>query len=209
MKMRKRFQALQKELNSTPAIQLHRCELTFYAPKRVRDQAHTMAAPEQVLSFYEESDGFELDWDMRTAPEADVKGRVRILSLSALLQEWDGVVYFSTTASDDPIRRFHPFDFFVDEACVGLYLQEGFDNSLYYYAFGSDPFRLDVDITGYIDLLISARGFLYWQYALMALKTGTANATSDNFKLFMPQLFPAFNVEKFASAYQRLRLSRR
>ncbi|MBD2534949.1 hypothetical protein H6G97_38160 [Nostoc flagelliforme FACHB-838] len=208
METRKKFQALKKELRDLNNIQVNTCELTFYAPKKVREKAQEMGIPQQILSFYENSNGFELNWEMLSSPDPDVLGRVKILSLSEVIQDWKDVVYFEDTELDDPIRTFRPFDFFVDEACVGIFLEEEFDNSLYLYKFGSEPFRLDLDISGYIKLLIAARGFLYWQNVIEALKTESHNTEVERFRTFMPQIFPNFSFDEFSNNYENLRLSK-
>lgn len=207
METREKFNALKQELSNLNNIQINTCKLTFYAPKKVRNNAQEMRVPTQLLSFYEHSNGIELDWEMLNSPDPDVLGRVKILSLDEVIQDWNGVVYFDDTELDDPIRTFSPFDFFVDEACVGIYLEEDFDDSLYLYKFDSEPFRLDLDISGYIELLIAARGFLYWQNAIEALKTEDDNAEAERFRLFMPQIFPNFSFEDFSNTYESLRLS--
>ncbi|MBW4501600.1 MAG: hypothetical protein KME57_19065 [Scytonema hyalinum WJT4-NPBG1] len=167
-----------------------------------------MPVPQQFLSFYEESNGFELDWEMLSSSDPDVLGRVKILSLAEVIQDWKDVVYFEDIELDDSIRNFRPFDFFVDEACVGIYLEEDFDNSLYLYNFNSEPFRLDLDISGYIELLVAARGFLYWQNVIKALKTNTENSEEKRFRTFMPQLFSNFSFDDFSNTYESLRLSK-
>ncbi|MBN3939314.1 MAG: hypothetical protein V7L21_03230 [Nostoc sp.] len=208
METRKKFQALKKELGDLNNIQVNTCELTFSAPKKVRDKAQDMGIPQEILSFYENSNGFELDWEMLSSPDPDVLGRVKILSLGEVIQDWKDVVYFEDTELDDPILNFRPFDFFVDEACVGIYLEEDFDNSLYLYQFDSDPFRLDLDIFGYIELLIAARGFLYWQNVIKSLKTESDNSEAERFRVFMPQIFSNFSFEEFSNTYESLRLSK-
>jgi hypothetical protein len=208
MKTREKFQNLKKELNNLNNIQVNTCKLTFYAPKKVRNKAQEMQVPRQIISFYENSNGFQLDWEMLRSPDPDVLGRVKILSLTEVIQDWKDVVYFEDTELDDPIRTFCPFDFFVDEACVGIYLEEDFDDSLYLYKFDSEPFRLDLDISGYIELLIAARGFLYWQNVIKALKTDGDNTEAERFRIFLPQLFPNFSIEEFSNTYESLRLSK-
>jgi hypothetical protein len=208
METRKKFQTLKKELDDLNNIQVNTCRLTFYAPKKIRNRAREMPVPQQFLSFYEESNGFELDWEMLSSSDPDVLGRVKILSLAEVIQDWKDVVYFEDIELDDSIRNFRPFDFFVDEACVGIYLEEDFDNSLYLYNFNSEPFRLDLDISGYIELLVAARGFLYWQNVIKALKTNTENSEEKRFRTFMPQLFSNFSFDDFSNTYESLRLSK-
>lgn len=208
METRKKFQILKQELNDLNKIQINTERLTFSAPKNLRNRAQEMGVPQHILSFYENSNGFELDWEMLSSPDPDILGRVKILSLAEVMRDWKGVVYFEDTELDDPIRNFRPFDFFVDEACVGIYLEEDFDNSVYLYRFDSDPFRLDLDISGYIELLIAARGFLYWQNVIKSLKTNSDNSEAKRFKAFMPHLFPNFSFEEFSNTYEALRLSK-
>jgi hypothetical protein len=209
VRTREKFRALLVELDRCADVRVTTRRLTFYNRKRVRDEARQAGTPEQVLDFYQSSDGFELSWEMVDAPDPDALGRVRILSLSDVVRDWRGVVHFDDSDPDDPIRHFQIFDFFVDEGCVGLYFDEEGDDSLHLHDFGPEPFRLDLDIPGYIEMLVAARGFLYWQDVIKALRTGVDDEVTARFRTFIPQLFPAFSFAEFADTYQRVRLSAR
>jgi hypothetical protein len=209
MRERQRFRALCDELENNPAIQVKRCEITFHASKGQREKALAAGAPPPLVAFYEGSNGFDLNWTGVDAPTRELSGRARLLPLSEALQNWRGVVYFDDTPKDDSLHSFRPFDFFTDEAHVGLYWRKDQDNSVYLHDFGTKPLRLDLDVAGYVELLLLARGFLYWQHAVLTLKTGVRNASADEFRKQMPKLFSGFAFEDFASAYERLRLSKR
>lgn len=150
---------------------------------------------------------FKIYWSATTSPDPDVKGMAKILPLEQIIQDWEGVVYFEDTDADDPIRHFHPVDFFVDEACVGVYVGADAGPSLYFFDFSESPYRLDLDMEGYLRMLLLSRGFFYWQDAIRAFRSGEDNPQSERFKKYMPQLFPDFTYENFQRTYQRLRLT--
>jgi hypothetical protein len=61
---------------------------------------------------------------------------------------------------------------------------------------------------GYIQLLYMARGFGYWQQTLLWLQgnpEGNPN-TVEEFKTYMPKVFPDFKWEEFVALYEKVKL---
>ncbi len=210
-RIRQRFLRLRDELTTVPGIRLDACELTFYAPSQQRRAAAQAGMPVSLYAFSHGCDGFELSWDLPDEEDPSVSGRVRLLPLRAVMQDWHGVVYFDDEPADSSWRTFRPVDFFVDEACVGMFTGADVDESLYLWDFShlDEPFRLDLDIFGYVELLCAARGFLYWQRGLRTIKGDGDSPEAQRFRTRMPQLFPQFSYAEFSELYQRLRLSHR
>ncbi|MBD1848308.1 hypothetical protein H6F89_34170 [Cyanobacteria bacterium FACHB-63] len=163
--------------------------------------------PSSIFDFHQELNGLNIEWSIE-GEEPDIKGVVKILSLQKILQDWRGVVYFDFTAEQERIRYFHPIDFFIDEACVGAFLNESSqqDVSLYLYNFEGEPTNLDLDITGYIQMLVASKGFLYWQYAVIEILEGQENPVSERFKEWMPKLFPSFSWQEYVQKYNRFKI---
>jgi hypothetical protein len=164
-------------------------------------------SPSSIFDFHQELNGLSIEWAIREkAP--DIEGVIKILSLKEILRDWKGVVYFDFTPENERIRKFHPVDFFVDEACVGAFLNEidKPDCSLYLCGFGDEPINLNLDISGYIQMLVESRGFLYWQYTVIEILEGQENPVSQRFKEWMPKLFPGFSWQEYVQKFNQLKI---
>lgn len=160
----------------------------------------------KILQFYGNRDGLIIDWHAKGDDTGEVAGKVKLLPFNQAIVNWKGVVYFDDTPENDPIRRFFIIDFFVDEACAGFYATAEQKPDIYYYPFEGEPFNLELNIDGYADMLIEAKGFRYWQLAIKELIVGSENHNSKIFKQHMPLLFPDFNFKDFKQRFNSLRL---
>lgn len=70
-----------------------------------------------------------------------------------------------------------------------------------------DPEHLDLDIFGYTELLLMARGTTGWQWAVKALVQGKDGSTAEHFRRVAPTVFPEFSWDAFESAFHRVRLT--
>jgi hypothetical protein len=160
----------------------------------------------KFLQFYSECNGITIDWQAKKDDSGEVAGKVKLLPFNQAIVNWKGVVYFDDTPEDDLIRRFFIIDFFIDEACSGFYATTEQSPDIYYYPFEGEPFNLELDINGYVEMLIEAKGFRYWQLALKELITKSENHNSKIFKTHMPVLFPDFKFKDFEQKFNSLRL---
>ena len=137
--------------------------------KKERERAQSLS-PGGLFDFHHELNGLTIKW---AAAEnvPDIAGAVKLLPFKEILRDWKGVVYFDFTPDIERMKTFHPLDFFVDEACVGAFLDETkeSDPSLHLYTFEDKPIRLNLNIDGYVRMLVLSKGFLYWQYALLEI----------------------------------------
>ena len=202
------FKGMHDELESNPQINLTKWEIKSRSQTVILEEAKARGVPEKILALYEIMNGFAFNWTNKTYKDNKAKGCAEIITLEGVIQDWQGVIYFDNTDKDDPIRNFHPLDFFINEACVGIYLAKKRDPSLYLYFFEDQPYGLDIDIEGYLELLRESRGFFCWQNVLRGIRTGRENVEQREFKEFMPQVFPDFSYEEFANKYESLRLSK-
>ena len=102
-------------------------------------------------------------------------------------------------------------DSFLSEACVGFYFaKKGAKpiDELYYLYFEDEPKGLNVDMEGYVQLLYMARGFAYWQEAVLSLQGNPSGSHSSlkEFKKMMPKVFPDFKWEEFVALYEKVKL---
>ena len=175
--------------------------------KKEREYVKTVN-PSDIFDFHSEMNGLNVEWKGKKVKNADIKGSIKILSAQQVLQDWKGIVYFDFTPDDDRIKNFHPIDFFIDEACVGVFLNESEkkDSSLYLFSFEGEPVNLNMNINAYLEMAIASKGFLYWQYAVIEILEGKENPVSNRFKEWMPKLFVNFSWEQYMLLYKKIRI---
>jgi hypothetical protein len=203
----KSIKELGSALRGSPGIELQNMTLGSRLNKRQQESMKDVT-PQAVFYLHQEYNGLNISWTAREDAPADVMGSLKILEAKEVLKDWQGVVYFDFTPADSRIRRFHPIDFFVDEAAVGAFLNEPDreDTSLYLYSFEGEPANLRLDMPGYVQMMVASRCFLYWQYAILEILEGQENPVSQRFKEWMPRLFPEFDWQQYVAQYERVRL---
>ena len=198
---------LEDELESNPKIVVTDFQTPLALNKKEKEVSKKVT-PSVIFSFHQNLNGLSIGWKPKKKQNPDVKGSVKVLSLNEILQDWKDVVYFNFTPEQERIRNFHPIDFFVDEACVGAFLNESSkqDVSLYLYSFEGEPTNLNLDINGYIQMMVASKGFLYWQYTVVEILESQENPVSQRFKEWMPKLFPGFSWQAYVQKYNQLKL---
>ncbi len=162
---------------------------------------------ESVHAFYAQVGSVRLEWRSPNH-DADVAGKANILPLNRVLKDWKDDIYFEDDSVQDPRRFFHPIDFFAPEAAAGILITERPDPQVYLFTYHDDPIPLGVDLTGYVALLIEARGFLYWQKHIVSMLKGVDSEESRRFQEKMPEVFPGFQTEMIAKRHRKLRLKK-
>lgn len=155
-----------------------------------------------MIDFYSEANGISIQWEKLGEKEIPggglIAGMIDLLPVQQVFRDWKDNIYFE---DDDPCKPLHPIDYFIGNACAGLYL-DGSDNpEVYYYYRGERMRRLGVDFEGYLQLLLKSRGFWYWQVAIAGPEEVDPSVPipreERNFREIMPQLFPDFNQSDF------------
>ena len=172
------------ELKTNPLLKVTNVKTPVPLNKRGKKKIKDLI-PKDVFYLHQEMNGLNIKWAAKKVKDLDVKGSIKILSADRILQAWKDVVFFDFTLEDERIRNFHPIDFFIDECCVGAFLNESNeeDHSLYLYSFEGDPIKLYLDMAGYINMMIASRGLLYWQYAIVEIIDNKENPVSNRFKV--------------------------
>jgi hypothetical protein len=202
----KLIKSLNDELRSTSSIKIVELQTPLPLNKKEKGVLEN-TIPTSIFDFHQELNGLTIKWQIKENIP-DVKGCVKILALKEILRDWKGVVYFDFTDDEDRIKYFHPIDFFIDEACVGAFLNEvdQQDSSLYLYDFGDAPVDLNLNMNGYIQMLAASKGFLYWQYAIIEILEDQENPVSQRFKEWMPKLFPGFSWQEYVQKYNQIKI---
>jgi hypothetical protein len=206
--LRNSVRKLEEELQAHPAITLQKMTVGLPLNKRQKEDVKSVK-PQSAFALHQELNELEIAWEPKDAGDPDVQGDAHILPVKEVLKDWPGVVYFDFTPADARIRFFHPVDFFVDEACVGAFLNEADreDPAMYLYRFEGDATPLDLNMEGYVKMLLASKGFLYWQYAILEIINQKENPMSRRFKEWMPRLFSGFDWKQYVEQYGKLRLS--
>lgn len=197
-----------KELRSSPSITIQ--EITIYFPLNKKEREIIKdVTPQDIFHLHHELNGLTVQWEGNEVGNPDVKGSIKILPVKEIIRDWSGVVFFDFTPPNARIRYFHPIDFFIDEACVGAFLNEvgHEDSSLYLYSFEGDPVNLHLDMKGYVQMMKASKGFLYWQYAIIEIMERKENSVSRLFKAWMLTLFLEFDWDQYVDLYESLKLS--
>ncbi|UZO81755.1 hypothetical protein NBT05_04625 [Aquimarina sp. ERC-38] len=158
---------------------------------------------EEYFKLY---NGLIINWN---AKEIDGLGKIKILKVDKIFSDGKNLVYFDDTPEDSPLRDFHIVDFFVDEACVGMYKDHPELPGMHFFEFESQTYPLHVDFEGYMKLLAETRGFFYWQKVILDHLAKTPGPITQNFKKIMPELFPDFDYDQFIELYESLRIDKK
>lgn len=163
-----------------------------------------------LIDFYNQMDGFRFAWNV-TNDNPDDGGSIKILPAADSFIDGKDLVYFDHTPADSPLRDFYIVDFFVDEACVGVYRGRPELPGMHYFEFENASYPLHVDFAGYLRLAGAAKGFRYWQKAILDHLNPSRtveSAETTAFKTMMPQLFADFDYDAFVGLYESLRIDR-
>ncbi len=155
--------------------------------------------------YYELYNGLIVNWKLK---EGEESGCIKILKLDKIFIDGKDMVYFDHTPEDSVLRDFYIVDFFVDEACVGIYANHPELPGIHYFDFENQTYPLHVDFEGYMKLLGETKGFLYWQKVILDHLSGSESYETKNFKEIMPSLFPDFDYDKFIELYESVRIDK-
>lgn len=166
---------------------------------------------ESIKAFYRQVNGVIIEWqlDPETSHaveylheyEDPIYGSVNIMTLREMLPSW---VHLQDSVWDEMmdaagrkrLSRFRPFDQNVEEAFVGLLIEDdGVSDTLYYLRQEEqDLIEMKSTIEQYLEALRQSRGFYWWQDAF-ALRP--AHFGAREMFAYVPQLFPGEQFSAF------------
>ncbi len=162
----------------------------------------------EFLNSYDLFFGFKLLWTAK--PETGIKatGSIRIMELPKVFGDWEGHAYFSHSEEDSLLRDFKIVDFYQNEYAAGILFGKRRDFTFYNIEIGGeDPVSLDLDINGYIEMMMQSKGYTYWQTVIeYYLHGGYQTDITEQFKHDMPILFPDWTWEGFVQKFEEIRL---
>lgn len=205
------FRQMVADLENNSAIDVVTCRFNAPATKEELDAAQSkFNLTPAMVDFYRYANGIEIQWERQGEKELPdgglAAGYINLLPVQEVFRDWKDIIYFD---KNDNFQPLHPLDFFIEEACVALYL-DGSDNpEVYYHYCGEEMSPLGVDFEGYLHLLLKSRGFWYWQKAIATAEYEnpyvSVSVEESNFTTIMPQLFPDFNLSDFQRFNQQKR----
>lgn len=158
---------------------------------------------ENTLSFFKESNGYEMSWQKDS--KNDIGGKINILKLEYILNGLKS--NHSDLLEGDSLYNFHPIDQFTDEAHCGFFIDGTVKNRMFFHRDGeSETIDLMIDFNTYMALAIEARGFFYWQKYIIEKIYGIKSPESERFKKQMPEIFDDFNLDNFDTIYENVKL---
>ncbi|MGX5820949.1 hypothetical protein ACWKWU_22315 [Chitinophaga lutea] len=176
----------------------------FELEQSSKDEALLQQLPASIRRFYEETNGFRLEWADANHPENGASvGKVDILAPDKVLGDWSDVLWFEDTPKKAPIREFRVLDYISDELFTGFFLGK---DQLYLYSISDDPQPMHLDMEGYIQLMLQCYGFRFWQRSVISEIEGREMPETATMKKLLPKVFPAFKYEEFQKLYQSVKL---
>eukprot|EP00995_Heteronema_vittatum_P013241 NODE_932_length_1133_cov_212.978782_g645_i0.p1 GENE.NODE_932_length_1133_cov_212.978782_g645_i0~~NODE_932_length_1133_cov_212.978782_g645_i0.p1 ORF type:complete len:281 (+),score=48.44 NODE_932_length_1133_cov_212.978782_g645_i0:227-1069(+) len=113
--------------------------------------------PKGVGHFYDQLGKFELEWMASSVPGlGDVRGAVRIHSITEVFSDWKGVTWFEFDGGDT-YAGVQPVDFFAAEQCVAFR-----GDKLYLHCIGESLWPLPLDFEQYVEIVLKTRGLPCW-----------------------------------------------
>ncbi|WMX13415.1 MULTISPECIES: hypothetical protein [unclassified Aureispira] len=157
-------------------------------------------------TLYSSLTELRLHWKHRDKRE--IQGTFHFYPVNRLMINWDEDFGGHDWAPN--MKGFRPLDMFYESnGCVGFFVDRPDKTGLYLHAFESNVEPLNVDLEGYLKLLIVSKGFSWWQIVLVSHIKGTHEAGLTQFRESMPELFSNFDFDKFIELYESVRIDKK
>ncbi|WP_372364437.1 hypothetical protein [Candidatus Uabimicrobium sp. HlEnr_7] len=192
---RERFQSMVDELIEHPQIEVIRYKIdkaSKAAPYRIKfanEYLQKLLLPpltKDLVAFYSECSRIRLEWRLKSAPpNRNNHGNIDIEPINRVFDSWRNCM-------PNEFKALHPFDFFIEEACVALNLNGDENPMLHFHRLGHGGGSMGIDISGYLELLLKSRGFWYWQTSIVG-----GGREEQEFRDTMPKLFPDYRDSDF------------
>ncbi len=180
------------------------------APPKYDDTNQKLISQYNLEPSYSFTNGFSIKWRLKTEKnQHSFQGSINILPIEEVFGDWEEIVYFDFTEEHDRAKSFKIIDFFMPEACIGIFTDDENDNSLYYHDFEGEFYPLHLDMEGYINMLGLSYGTSGWQMAILIHQQGAfSKVIDDAFEKQMINLFPEFKLEEFIASYEEQRIEK-
>lgn len=196
------FHQMAEALNDNPYIEIVTCDFNPPATKEELDQVQSkFKLTPAMIDFYSQVNGINILWESQESEimgEGEASGYINLLSVQEVFKDWKNIIYYK---DDHPASLLHPIDFFVGNACAGLYMDGSENPEVYHCYTGGKMTSLGVDFEGYLQLLLKSRGFRYWYSSIILPKYDkpelSMRIAEREFREIMPELFSDFNLSDF------------
>jgi len=188
-----RVEAVVAELRNDDRLTVTECKIEKPASKMDIEEARKLFGhelPHGLEAFYLEMNGFHLEWE--SEEEDWVTGQIRLLPITEVFGDWKEQIWFE---EGDEFSQVKPFDFFVPEACAAFHPDAQGSWSVHFHYCGEELEPMGIDFPKYVDLLLAARGYFYWQKSLC---TDASDSTEvEEFLEEAPKYFSDFSEDLF------------
>ncbi len=179
---------------------------------KVKDQL-----PAQVVDFYDTCNGILLKWAAKNK-DLGASGSMNLRPIENLFDatvvNLEGRTWRLNADYNQPKVAlkgvFRPLDLFQGDAAVGFFSDASDRTEMYFHTFGNSFESLKVDLEGYFQLLLAARGYMSWQYVILHREYGQEDdygkVEHDAFKTNMPKLFSDFDFDEFIELYEKVKM---
>src|SRR5680860_9093 len=165
--------------------------------------------PSELAAYYSGNGELLLNWNHPKREE--VMGSLNIVRLPHLFDETVLQIQPELVVVNEDLNFyekvqlqgvFRKVDLFASEACMGFFSDEQMGKELYYCT-RHYFYLLNLNFEHYFKLMCEAKGFTYWQLAIIFFEYGYGKVESDWFREQMPKLFPTFSFDAFIALYQK------
>jgi hypothetical protein len=178
--------------------------------KNIKAEIEQYGLNNDWIENYQNLFGFQLQWKAKLETGIDANGSIKIMELPIVFSDWKGQTYFDNTPEDDMCRDFKIVDFYFDEYASGILFGKNKDFTFYNAELdGTQPKSLDLDINGYIEMMMISKGYAHWQLVIEHLLYKEYHKEhTERFKENMPKLFPDWTWEGFIKKFEEVRLKK-
>lgn len=161
-----------------------------------------------IIKFYTARNLWKIEWNTKENVDFNAQGTFDFITIEQVMQDsWDEELGGNDWAPD--MKGFRPLDMFYDmDGMVGFFINRPEKTGLYLLHSDSSMSALNVDMEGYLQLLVMSKGFGWWQNALVQISKGEEMPNVASFKENMPKIFPDFSWEAFEELYESVRIDK-
>lgn len=156
------------------------------------------ALDEELTRFYSAVKRWEIRWETNENAPVKLEGSFNFVPVEKVLNPaiWDLM-----PETFPKVKDFTILDYFDPDRAVGLYVNQP-EKGLFYFEFDGDPYPLNLDFKGYLEMLKYTKGVMFWQPGATSTVDRTSNRVIEDLSL----IFPEVNVADFYALYDSVKL---
>ena len=191
------FQPIIRPIRDQPQL-IDRTENAFIVGDETAPHIPEGALDEELTRFYSAVKRWELRWETTEKAPVKLEGSFKFVPVEKVLNPaiWDLM-----PETFPKVKDFTILDYFDSDRAVGLYVNQP-EKGLFYFEFDGDPYPLNLDFKGYLEMLKYTKGVMFWQPGATSTVDRTSNRVIEDLSL----IFPEVNVADFYALYDSVKL---